>query len=733
MGIRLKKFSHYTFNAGENKGEPVTFLSKSELSRALNIEQRGKGIVPRFGSSVLTVNGDGYPDPIDATVGNKADINSGYCFSYGDGEDLAIYTLDDKIYKNDVTPTLLTSGMTANLKWQFAQTADVLYLTNGDDDVRYFQPDRSVTQTYTSGYDTPAAFTAAEGAAGVLVAGTYEYYVTLYDSETLTESNRQLLAVSVTIAASKKVDLTNLPLDPESRTTHWRIYRKDTTGYYHYDLVEIPYDAGSPIYTDNIAATGRTFVAPNDNDRPDVSKSICLHGKTMLYGINSVLSWSKPYRAQNVPTYNRELLEEEGTRIMKIVSFKGAAVVFKERAIYVATGDFVQGSINLKRISKSVGTYAPDSVQVAPEGIFFFGSDGRPRLITPTDFEAEDLRDSSDISYKYTDKFEDIDPLQYENVFAVLWDYRRWSQYRLFVPINVVATYTNEVFAFDMGLASRNGGDSAWFTFGYNINAKCAWIQRESVSIQRVNVGDDYSLLWKLDVEDTYFDGDEFVREEDDGTVTFGLDTVQISTAAMEVDQFLGMQLILYDAFTFNEIFRSRIVSNTADTFTCEDVLPDLPTDNPYITVGGYLTYFGTAGYTDDRAGRCRPFALSLLLGQDVGEHDIFVFVNYDFNDQFNYTYDYINNPDNASATPRGDIYQILVGQAFSTYDFSLYDDASYGSYLYDTAEFPLRNKYLFTHASWGIITRAPSKPFLYLGGSMFYQYKALTRPNVPS
>lgn len=730
MGLRPTAFSHYTFNAGENKGEPVTFLSKSELSRSLNVRQTGKGLEPREGSKVTNLDINDYPDPL---AGNTP-IKSGFGFSYGTTvTNIELFAADEFIYKNSVSPTVLTSGLDPSAKFQFQKAADLAYMTNNVDPVRFYQPGRSTAVTYPAGYDTPAAFTAADTGVGVLAAGTYEYYVTLYDLTTLTESNRQVAAVSVVTGANRENTLSNLPIDPDDRTTHWRIYRKDPSGYYHYDLIQIDYDAGSPSYIDNIAATGTRRIAPINNFKPNVSKTICLHtpDKVMIYASGNSYYWSKPYQYQDVPTENSDILEDDSNEITKAVSFSNAVIFFKSRSIYVVSGDFTKGILSTKRISATVGTLSPDSVCTTPQGVFFFGSDGKPRLITPTDFQTEDLRDETDIAYKYSEKFQLIDPSQYPIVHAVLYNYRRATEYRIFVPIDANSDFCNQAFVFDYGLAKRNGGDSAWFTYEYNINAMCSFISFQSGGVIQIQAGDDYGLIWRLDSTSEYFDGDEFLRFEDDGDVTFGANTVDISTAAMGVNQYQGMQLILYDAFTFDVIFRSKILSNTVTEFTTQDAIPSLPTTNPFITVGGYLTYFASADYTHNRAGRCRPEVASLLLGESVGEHTVFFFINYDMNESFNYNYDYFNNPDNPSRTPRSDVYELAVGTSLSTYDASTYGTGHYGSYLYKTAEFPLNNKYLFNHANFGIITREPSTPFLYLGSSIFYQYKGLQRPNL--
>lgn len=728
--LGLSKFSHYAFNAGENKGEPVTFLSKSELDRALNVENRGLGLGTRFGALVLNTDPvTKYPVPISVGI----PTTSGFGFNFGNGSSETLYSRADKIYKNEFLPTVLKTGLTSGRKFQYAKESNICYMTNGIDPAQFYQPGRSTTQTYPVGYDTPTDPVLSDGGVGSLSAGQYSYYVTLYDQTTITESNRQLNPQNITIAGSHQIQLDDLPLDLNSRTTHWRIYRRDPTGYYFYDLIQIPYTPLTPSYTDNIPFTGQTRFAPDDNDKPDIATAICMGEKIMFYGNENVVEWSKPYMYQNVPTYNREVLDDDSNNIQKMLYYKGALIIWKSRSMYSLTGDFLQGLVTVTRMSGTIGTLSPETVKEAPEGIFFLGSDGKPRLITPTDFYMNDLRDTTDIAFKYRQKFSILNPLQYPNFTAVVFTYKEWSQYRLFVSVDTTGNFMNECWVYDFGMARRNGGDSAWFAFKYNINIRCAWVVREQEAVQNIYLGDDYGLLWKTDVEDIYFDGDEFSRLEDDGTVTYGLNTIDCSTATMGTNQYVGLQLILYDAFTFVELYRSRVVSNTTTQFILQDVLPVIPTNNPFITVGGYLTYFGTSWYTHDRAGRCRPHTMSMLLSEDVGEHSVYAFVSYDFYTQFNYVYDYINNPANQSWSPRTDIYLLAVGTVFSTYDISLYDTGRYGDYLYDTAEFQLFNKYLFNHASWGIITREPSRPFIYLGATLYYQYKALTRASLPA
>lgn len=724
MGISTKSFAHYAFDAGENKGEAPTFFSKSELSRALNVENRANGLEPRFGSSVLNVDPvTGYPTPIS---GNPI-INDIFGITYGSSGFETLFTASDKIYLGAVTPTAIKTGLSVDARFQGEQVGDFFYLTNGVDPVQFFDPNRSLAQTYTAGYDTPAAFTATPSAlGGSMTTGTYEYYVVLYDLTTETKSNRQAVAVSAAVVGpTGSVALTNLPLDPENRSTHWIIYRKDPTGYYHYKLVTIAYNAASPIYTDTFILTGAAEIAPNDNDKPDVSSVICQHGNVMVYALGDTITWSKNFRYQNVPTYNREPLIDSSTSITRMISYRKALVIWKTGTMYVIRGD-LNGAYTVDKISGELGTLSPKTVQEGPDGIYFLDSKKKPRLINSTDFDSEDLRESTDISYKFRKRFGEISEDALPYCFAVLWDTSLVSEYRLFVPVDTSSLYPNHCYVYDYALSKRNRGDSSWFDFRYNWNLSCAVKVAYTRTQRKLYAGNDYGQILELEVPNQFFDGDEVIRVENSGTVTFGVNTIDCSSLTMGIDQFVGMQLILFNQYTYQEIFRSRITTNTATQFTVEDAIPTLPTTNPFLTVGGYLTYFATAHYTNKRADVCAPFKASVLFGIQYSAAHLQFFTHYDFNDVFNFNYDYINTPANPSLTPLADNYDIVIGQIFSLYDAALYNVGTYGGVLYDTAEFFLNSKYYFKHVSWGVITREPSSPFSYLGATYFYQPEGL-------
>jgi len=413
---------------------------------------------------------------------------------------------------------------------------------------------------------------------------------------------------------------------------------------------------------------------------------------------------------------------------VRLVSFKETLVIWKTDSIYVVKGDLNSDNYEIKKISGFVGTRAPFTVCESPQGIFFLDSRKKPRLITPTDFDSEDLREETDISYKFRKKFDAIPLGKLQYCHAVFWDVGAVSQYRVFVPIETTGNYPNYCFVYDYLLALRNRGDSAWFTFRYNVNMVSSAVATASGGVTQLQIGDDYGLLWKFEDQNQFYDGDEFLRAEGSGTVTYGANTITVSNATMAVNQYVGMQIVLYAKNTFREIFRARITANTATVFTVDIPVPALETTDPCIVVGGYLTYFATANYTHDRASQNRPFKMSLLFNLELDSGEVYFFTHYDFNEEFNFNYEYINNPSNPSLTPLADTYLLDLSNLNAVYDEAIYDTSRYGVARYDTIEFPLNSKYLFNHVSWGLVTREPARPFGYIGGTYFYQPKGLTR-----
>lgn len=737
-----KAFQHYAIIAGENKGDSPKFNQKSELSTAINCEIRNGFLATRYGSSVITTDPtSGYPAPVS---GNPYG-HGVFLHKYGSPTNYAQFTIfGTSIYNGLVSTTAIETGLDASAYYYEGQAVgDIFYFTNGKDEVKYFDPDRSTSQLFSAGFDTPPAFSASVGTGGAMGTGVYNYYVTWFDENTESESNIQDNPVTVTVtSAGASVTLSDLPICDEDRVSHWVIYRQDPLGYRAYEIDRIPYDALGGYYTDVESTTGTEYVAPLDNIKPDVSTGFCLHGKVMIYFSGDTLTWSKDYRYQSVPTYNRERLQDTSSGIQRVVSFRDdVAVVFKSDSIYVVLGD-LNGAYAIKGFSKERGTLSPKSVLVTSTGIYFLDSNGRPRFITPSDFNAQDLRDDSDISYKFSKRFAMIPPSQYSKCFATKYESPNKTQYRLFVPIYETTGPCDFCFMYDEALAQSNGGASAWFAFNYAIKATSA-VFGDIGNDVGLFATDDYGMVWKLEDQSTFSDGAAYFFEEGESTITYGAGTITISGATFGVDQLKGIMVTVFDPYTYRIAFRTRVTTNTGTELTCQDAVPSTLSTNAAICVGGYISYAVSASFTHNHVGINRPWRLSQFFDVSYPLTELQSIVVYDYADIMNYTYSYINNPANESLTPLADNYSYEVPTSYSRYDTAIYDadsytvavgfsvpaydqaiygSSNYGAVQYGDVAFFLRNKYYFKSAAFGVASRKPDAPFGYGGGTFLYQ-----------
>lgn len=735
-------FQHYAITAGENKGDSPKFNQKSELSFSLNVEIRNGFLSTRYGSSILTRDASsGYPNPL---AGNPVGLGN-FWHKYGNPatyEEFSVF--GTSIYKGSTSLTAVATGLSSLAsRYDAVSAGDIFYITNGIDDVKYYDPKRSTTQFFTAGFDTPGSFTASAGTAGSMATGRYSYFVTWYDQNTETESNIQDADVAINVVGpTGSVVLSNLPICSENRVSHWVIYRKDPSGYRWYELATVDYVSTGGTYTDVASTTGIENVAPTDNFKPDPSIGVCKHGKLMIYYNGDTVTWSKNFRLQDVPTYNRERLLDTSSIIEKIVSFRDdVAVVFKSDSLYVILGD-LNDVYSIKAFSKERGTLSPNSVVVTSAGVYFLDSTGKPRFITPTDFSATDLRDDSDISYKFSKRFLQIPPSQYPNCFAVMFDSPNRGQYRLFVPIKLVNGACDYCFVYDEFLARSNQGASAWFAFEYGVQMMSAAIV-DTGSGRELHVLDNYGLMWKLEDTSRYSDGESFFFEEEEAVITYGANTITISTAAFRVNQLVGVPVSVCDPYTYRTPFKTRITANTGTILTCEDSIPSTLSTSAAINIGGYFCAAISTNFTHNHVGVNRPWRLSQFFDVTYPLSEIQSVVVYDMADVVNYSYSYINNPANPSLTPLADNYGITINNAASRYDTAIYDadaysiaigfsvpaydtavynSSEYGAVEYGNVAFFLRNKYYFTTAAFGVVSRKPDAPFGYGGGTLFYQ-----------
>lgn len=187
---------------------------------------------------------------------------------------VAQYSTGDQVFNSIVNG----SSFSAAGNFEFATYLDRVYGGNGIDSPQVYDKESpyggvayTVPRFKTMGAQAPSsALTAVDGGAGAIAAGTYTYKVTFlyYDFE---ESNGGTTSGGVTIAASRQISLSSIPVGGYGVTAR-KIYREISTSPGLWRLVATINDNTTTTLIDNNATS--TSLIPTDNNTPPNFKYI---------------------------------------------------------------------------------------------------------------------------------------------------------------------------------------------------------------------------------------------------------------------------------------------------------------------------------------------------------------------------------------------------------------------------------------------------------------------------
>ena len=165
--------------------------------------------------------------------------------------------------------------------------------------------------------------------------GDYQYKLT-YVNSAAAESNPSSASTTFTVA-SKQIELTSIPVAPQSwGVASRRIYRTEAGGTTFKRVAEIS-DNTTTTYTDNIADAGLGTTAPTDNGVPPIYSHIVYHYNRLFVIGNDNLVW---YSDVNEPyTFGSLSFEPFGDQSFDIpvglAVYQNSLVVFCKRNIYL--------------------------------------------------------------------------------------------------------------------------------------------------------------------------------------------------------------------------------------------------------------------------------------------------------------------------------------------------------------------------------------------------------------
>ncbi len=289
-----------------------------------------------------------------------------------------------------------------------AVLAGTLYLGGGS--VDFFDGEQTAEVGF---YGFPFIDSVADGAAGSIPAGTYQYVAVWEWTDRLGNRHQSAPSVPVshTAAGSKETDIVIRPLHLSRKTRlsgtgvvqkfiNCAIYRTTVGGTIFYRLDE--QTTAFPVVDPNTTAD-LTFTDPEtdatltnneilyteggvlDNVAPPPSKFIVAHGD-QLVGINDedprVVWYSKPFNPGRGIAWNETLIErlDDGAECTALASQDGRLIVFKSDRVFLINGrgPNALGVSNqaVQKLSVEIGCTEPRSVVVAPPGIFFRSARG---------------------------------------------------------------------------------------------------------------------------------------------------------------------------------------------------------------------------------------------------------------------------------------------------------------------------------------------------------------------
>jgi len=352
---------------GLNKSLSDFLIEDYEASRLENIDIGTEFVIRnRLGRKKYNSEPIGGASPVDVF---------GLCRYYqSSGNKFLLASAGDSLYKadeNNKTWTSIKTGL-SNSKFNFLTYKDKLYLTNGEEALKF-----DGTNVLNMGIEKPSAPTVAVGDAGNLT-GDYQYKVAFeVDGYMIGEASVASATVS---PSSQKVNLSDIPIG-EADTTARILYRTEAGGSVFYRLARIG-DNTTTTYTDNTPdADLGTDTEETLFGTPPKANIILLH-KNFIFmagdeNYPSRLYFSKQDEPEIFPaTYYWDISPNDGDRITGLASYLGNLYIFKENSIYPLYGndttDFQVARAPLARI----GTVSHRSIVQTPQGLIFLHTTG---------------------------------------------------------------------------------------------------------------------------------------------------------------------------------------------------------------------------------------------------------------------------------------------------------------------------------------------------------------------
>jgi hypothetical protein len=350
---------------GKNEGLAINAIADNEAEKFVNWYPFGTKMKSRGGSKQIT--GSAFSEDLTSLFAYKLSIGTWLLL-------VGSLTGMNKLDGSSVVPLTITDGPaypSISDPWIMRQYKDeVLAARRGTGTLKRITQDA----TQNAGISAPAAApTTVQGAAGLLPAGTYQYVVTFLNQGTIAESNPSPASTALTIAASKKIELSTIPVSTDGQVNARRIYRtlKDNTQEYFF-VAQIN-DNFTTTYSDNVIQDDLGDRVSFDNGLPPSIVELIEIWRERLFASDGVdLFFSGIAHPQGFSEFDViQVYPDDGHRIRGLLAFGDRLVIGKTNAIHflVRAGD----KYSLQTLSDKHGLRATHSLRTA-EGLLFWYS-----------------------------------------------------------------------------------------------------------------------------------------------------------------------------------------------------------------------------------------------------------------------------------------------------------------------------------------------------------------------
>lgn len=276
-----------------------------------------------------------------------------------------------------ISATAFTSSSSQEHLPSFATANNLCFIVNGPDAKKFDGTD--VTQV---GIDAPGtAPTLTASATPGSHNGTYEGFVTFYNSVTEQESSRGTISATVS-PTNDQLDWTNIPVSADAQVDQRRLYLRNTGTQSNYYLAGTVANNTATTATTNVADAALVDIGPDEDENdppPEGVKFACFHKSRLFLADTENIYYSK---LDQVESFDPEAFEtpnpSDGQAITGLASIFDLLIIFKTNSVYVLVGDNPD-TWAIRPIDNTIGCSTSRSI-VATEGRLYWYSEQGPVL-----------------------------------------------------------------------------------------------------------------------------------------------------------------------------------------------------------------------------------------------------------------------------------------------------------------------------------------------------------------